>query len=172
MAAAAKILLIDDDPGSCEGLSLLLRRRAAAWIDTSDLRLSWPMIKRIVRLVIIAAAFLVVLNAWGIGAIAWVTEGSGRVIVGALLNVLAILIVALITVGVVGPLGPDAGIDKGGATRAPRVQVHVARAVRGLQVGAAGKAKGIAPAATVQDRPASGCQGSFVVAHDVGRGVV
>lgn len=56
----------------------------------------FPVLKRIVRLVIIAAAFLVVLNAWGIGAIAWVTEGSGRVIVGALLNVLAILIVALI----------------------------------------------------------------------------
>ena len=56
----------------------------------------FPTLKRVVRIGIIAAASLVVLNAWGIGAIAWVTEGSGRIIIGALLNVFAILVVALV----------------------------------------------------------------------------
>lgn len=56
----------------------------------------FPTLQRLVRFVIIVVTSLVIVSAWGINAIDWATEGSGRVIVGALLNILVILAVALV----------------------------------------------------------------------------
>ncbi len=55
----------------------------------------FPMLRKIIKFLLVGLAALLIANAWGVDALTWVTEGSGRVLVGALLNILLILLVAL-----------------------------------------------------------------------------
>ena len=53
------------------------------------------MFARVLKLILGLFAILLIADAWGLDALTWLTEGSGRVLVAAAVNILLILIVAL-----------------------------------------------------------------------------
>ena len=54
----------------------------------------FPALRRVVGVAIAAGVILVVLDAWGIDTLSWITTGSGRVLLAAILQIFFILAVA------------------------------------------------------------------------------
>ncbi|MCB1801060.1 MAG: mechanosensitive ion channel [Gammaproteobacteria bacterium] len=56
----------------------------------------FPVLRKIAKALLVAATFLFVAYAWGIDTLAWITEGSGRVLLGAILHILLVLAIAFV----------------------------------------------------------------------------
>ena len=54
----------------------------------------FPVLRKLAKAFVVAAAVLFVAYAWGIDTLAWITEGSGRVFVSAILHILLVLAIA------------------------------------------------------------------------------
>ena len=74
---------------------------------SSDLRASYPrleqrlnryfpVLRKIMKLALAAILVLTLASAWGVDALQWLTEGSGKILLAAVLNILLILGVALV----------------------------------------------------------------------------
>lgn len=55
-----------------------------------------PALRKLAKVFIAAAVVLLIGHAWGIDTLAWVTQGSGRVFIGATLDILLVLTVAFV----------------------------------------------------------------------------
>lgn len=55
----------------------------------------FPALRKILKFAIIAFTILLLVSAWGMNTLEWFTEGAGKVLLGAVLNVLMIVMVAL-----------------------------------------------------------------------------
>jgi small conductance mechanosensitive channel len=56
----------------------------------------FPVLRKMLKAVVVAFAALLIADAWGVDALHWLIEGSGRVLLRALLNILLILTVAVV----------------------------------------------------------------------------
>ncbi|MEJ2577396.1 MAG: mechanosensitive ion channel [Gammaproteobacteria bacterium] len=58
-----------------------------------------PVLRRLLKAAPAIAALIVIADAWGVDALGWVSEGTGRVLIGGLLNILVIVGAALLVWG-------------------------------------------------------------------------
>lgn len=56
----------------------------------------FPVLRKVLKAIIAAFALLLIADAWGVDALHWLIEGTGRVLLVALINILLILSVAIV----------------------------------------------------------------------------
>jgi small conductance mechanosensitive channel len=93
--AATLLLLRATDRLFEQGLQLSEELRARLPGLEQRLNRYFPALRKGAKLLLVGFAALLVADAWGVDALTWITEGSGRLLIGALLNILLILVVAL-----------------------------------------------------------------------------
>ncbi len=89
----------------------------------------FPILQWLLKGVIAVVAVLLIADAWGIDALSWFAEGSGKVLIGATLNILLILGIAIVlwelSSGAIERFLASNDPDTG-ASRSPRVRTLLA----------------------------------------------
>lgn len=93
--AAAQLLMRGADRLFDRGLRLSEDLRSRFPGLEERLNRYFPVLRRVVKLALGAFAALLIAYAWGVDTLHWLTEGSGRILLAALVNILMILVIAL-----------------------------------------------------------------------------
>ncbi len=86
----------------------------------------FPVLRKVLKAALATFSMLLIADAWGIDALEWIISGSGKVLLGAILNILLILAVAVavweLASGSIQRYLAGDGPDGQGRSRSPRVR--------------------------------------------------